>query len=107
LELALRERIGDQFAVRINKWGKPNPPMLDELQKSAKEKKLISSDIEYLSTLRDMYAHGSDAVLNPPLFLTQLEVVTRIIQELFDSTCGDCAIKLQTRPAAQNAHGPN
>lgn len=84
LELALRERIGDQFAGRISKGGKP--PMLDELLKSAKELKLISSDIRYLSKLRNTYAHGSDAVLNPPLFLTQFEVVTQIIQELFDSS---------------------
>lgn len=84
LELALRERIGGQFAERKNKRGKPNPPMLDELLKSAKEQKLISLNIEYLSTLRNMYAHGSDTVLNPPLFWTQLEVVTLIIQELFD-----------------------
>ena len=85
LELALRERIGGQFAGRTNKRGKPNPPMLDELLKLAKEQKLISSDIEYLSTLRNTYAHGSDAVLNPPLFMIQLEVVTQIIRELFDS----------------------
>ncbi len=85
LELALRERIGNQFAGRTHKNGKPNPPMLDELLKSAKVQGLISSDIEHLSRLRNMFAHGSETVLNPPMFLVQFEVVTRIIQELYDN----------------------
>ena len=86
LELALRERIGDQFKGRKNRNGKLRPPpMLDELLKTAKAQQLISSDIENISVLRNMFAHGSDAVLNPPMFLPLLKTVTLIIQELFDS----------------------
>lgn len=59
------------------------PAMLDELLKSAKEQNLISMEIEYLSKLRNMFAHGSDAVLNPPIFLTTFEIVTDIIRELY------------------------
>lgn len=83
LELALRERIGHQFAGRVDKKGRPRPAMLDELLKSAKQQNLISSEIEYLSKLRNMFAHGSDAVLNPPMFLTTFEIVTDIIRELY------------------------
>jgi hypothetical protein len=85
LELALRERIGHQFAGRVDKKGRSRPAMLDELLKSAKEQNLISSDIEYLSKMRNMFAHGSDAVLNPPMFLTTFEIVTDIIRELYPS----------------------
>lgn len=83
LELALRERIGHQFAGRVDKKGRPRPAMLDELLKSAKAQKLISSDIDYLSKLRNMFAHGSGVVLNPPLFLPTFEIVTEIIRELY------------------------
>lgn len=83
LELALRERIGHQFAGRVDKNGRPRPAMLDELLKAAKAQGLISAEIEYLSKLRNMFAHGSDAVLNPPLFLTPFEIVTDIIRELY------------------------
>lgn len=85
LELALRERIGHQFANRVDRKGRPRPAMLDELLKSAKEQNLISSEIEYLSKMRNMFAHGSDAVLNPPMFLTTFEIVTDIIRELYPS----------------------
>lgn len=85
LELALRERIGHQFAGRVDKRGKPRPVMLDELLKSAKKQNLISSEIEHLSQLRNMFAHGSDTVLNPPMFLTTFEIVTDIIRELYIS----------------------
>jgi len=83
LELALRERIGHQFAGRVNSKGRPRPAMLDELLKSAKEQNLISAEIEYLSKMRNMFAHGSDTILNPPLFLTTFEMVTDIIRELY------------------------
>lgn len=59
--------------------------MLDELLKAAKEQNLISSEIEYLSKMRNMFAHGSDTVLNPPMFLTAFEIVTDVIRELY---CG-------------------
>ena len=83
LELALRERIGTQFAGRVDKKGRPRPAMLDELLKAAKAQGLISAEIEYLSKLRNTFAHGSDAVLNPALFLLTFELVTDIIRELY------------------------
>ncbi|WP_155046151.1 hypothetical protein [Paracoccus shanxieyensis] len=83
LELALRERIGHQFAGRVNSRGRLRPAMLHELLKSAKEQNLISAEIEYLSKMRNMFAHGSDTILNPPLFLTTFEIVTDIIRELY------------------------
>lgn len=83
LELALRERIGHQFAGLVNSRGRLRPAMLDELLKSAKEQNLISAEIEYLSKMRNMFAHGSDTILNPPLFLTTFEIVTDIIRELY------------------------
>ncbi|MDR3713988.1 MAG: hypothetical protein P4L51_14290 [Puia sp.] len=84
LELALRERIGDQFKGRTNKKGKPMPPpKLDELLKTAMAQGLISSDIEWMHHVRNMFAHGSNAVLNPPMFLDLFEEVTLVIRELF------------------------
>lgn len=69
----------------MDKKGRPRPAMLDELLKAAKAQGLISAEIEYLSKLRNMFAHGSDAVLNPPLFLPSFEIVTDIIRELYIS----------------------
>src|SRR5271165_1214539 len=69
LELALRERIGDQWKGKTNKKGKPLRPMLDGLLKAAKRQGLISYSPDGLAFLRNFFAHGSDAVLNPPLFL--------------------------------------
>jgi hypothetical protein len=84
LELALRERIGAQFVGRVDRKGKQRPPpMLDELLKTAKAQGLISVEVESLKYLRNMFAHGSDAVLNPPMFLAPLQLVTRTIAELF------------------------
>lgn len=86
LELALRERLGNQLEGRTGRKGKPRrPPMLDELLKTAKEQGLISSDIEWMNHLRKMIAHGSDAAVNPPLFLTPFEEVTLVIRQLFGS----------------------
>ena len=84
LELALRTRIGNQFAGRVDRKGKPRPAMLNELLEKAKEQKLISVDITHLSQLRNEFAHGSEIVLNPPLFLSTFAVVTDIIAELFN-----------------------
>lgn len=87
LELALRERLGDQFKGRVDRKGKQRPPpMLDELLKAARTQRLITFDIEGLRLLRNSFAHGSDTVLNPPLFLGLFQAVTFLIQELFLST---------------------
>jgi hypothetical protein len=86
LELALRERIGDQFKGRVDRKGKLGPPpMLDELLKAAKAHSLITQPIDGLTLFRNSFAHGSDAVLNPPMFLTLFEIVTSMIRELFEN----------------------
>jgi hypothetical protein len=86
LELALRLRIGKQFEGRVDRKGKPRPPaMLGELLEAAKAQGLISGDIISINPLRKMFAHGSDTVLNAPMFLGPFETVTSMITELFNS----------------------
>lgn len=86
LELALRERIGLQLSGRRDRKGKLRPPvMLDELLRTAKAQGLISIDVEGLSQMRNLFAHGTDAVLNPPLFLGPFKLITATIAELFAS----------------------
>jgi hypothetical protein len=85
LEYALRLRIGSQFEGRLDRRGKLRPPvMLQELLEAAKDQGLISGDIGWINPLRKMFAHGSDTVLNAPMFLTPFQVVTTMIIELFD-----------------------
>jgi hypothetical protein len=69
LELGLREMTG---RGRFRAWGK-----------TAKAQRLIQSEIDYLSYMRNTFMHGSDIVLNPPMFLTTFQMVTTIIRELF------------------------
>jgi hypothetical protein len=84
LEFALRTRIGDQFANRVDRKGKPRPPvMLGELLEAAQAQGLISGDTTWINPLRKMFAHGSDTVLNPPMFLMPFEAVTAIIAGVF------------------------
>lgn len=85
LEMALKARIGGQFEGRVNKKGEPNPPMLKELLEAAKTQQLIKSDIKHLNTWRNDYAHGSETILSPPMFLQLFDWVTQIIRELFDA----------------------
>jgi hypothetical protein len=59
--------------------------MLGELLEAAKAQGLISGDISWINPMRKMFAHGSDTVLNPPMFLPSFEAVTSIIAELFHS----------------------
>ena len=85
LEFALRVRIGHQFAGRVDQKGKARPPvMLPELLEAAKAQGLISGEISWINPLRKMFAHGSDTVLNPPMFLTPFAAITAMIAELFD-----------------------
>lgn len=84
LELALRLKIGAQFIGRVDRKGRPRPPpTLELLLRSAKEQGIIATDFEGLSHLRNMFAHGTDTVLNPPLFLAPFHLVTATIRELF------------------------
>ena len=86
LEFALRLRIGKQFEGRVDRRGRPRPPaMLGELLEAAKAQGLISGDISWINPMRKMFAHGSDTVLNPPMFLAPFEVVTSMISDLFDA----------------------
>ena len=59
--------------------------MLGELLEAAKAQGLISGDILWINPLRNMFAHGSDTVLNAPMFLDPFNAVTSIIAELFHS----------------------
>jgi hypothetical protein len=87
LEFALRTRIGKQFEGRVDRKGKLRPPaMLPELLDAAKAQGLIAEDagdIGWINQMRKLFAHGSDTVLNPALFLPPFEVVTSIIAGLF------------------------
>ncbi len=67
--------------------------MLDELLKAAKAQGLISADVEGLSHLRNLFAHGTDAVLNPPLFLAPFQLITETIAELFANPCSAANIE--------------
>jgi hypothetical protein len=85
LELALRLRVGKGLEGRLTKKGKPRPPAtLPELLEEAHRLKLISADTSWINPMRRMFAHGNDAVLNPPMFLSPFEAVTAIIAEVFD-----------------------
>ena len=57
--------------------------MLAELLEVTTKQGLISRDTSWLNELRKMFAHGSDAVLNPPMFLDVFELVTALIGELY------------------------
>lgn len=84
LELALRERLGKQFDGRLDRKGRPRPPpMLAELAETAKNQNVISGDIDWINPMRKMFAHGSDIVVNAPLFLGPFEMVTELITDIF------------------------
>ena len=84
LELALRERIGHQWEGKTNRKGDPIRPMLHTLLEEGARQGFIRYSTDGLHLLRNDFVHGSDAVLNPPMFLTVFELVTRIIAELFE-----------------------
>jgi hypothetical protein len=83
LELALRVRVGKQFEGWVDRRGKPRPAMLAELVEVAAAQGLISGDLSWINPMRKMLAHGTDAVLNPPMFLHPFDAVTSLIGELF------------------------
>ena len=85
LELALRLRLGQQFAGRVyTKNGRPNPPKLSELLEAAHKQGLITGAFKLIAPLRNMFAHGSDTVLNPPMLLEPFKLATEMIADLFD-----------------------
>jgi hypothetical protein len=75
LELALRLRVGGPLEGRVDRRGKPRPAMFAELLDIAQAQGLISGDIFGIAKLRNMFAHGSDSVLNVPMFRTSFDVV--------------------------------
>ena len=84
LEFALREKIGKQFEGRLDRKGKLRPPvMLSELLEAALAQGLISGPIDWINPLRKMFAHGSDTVLNAPMFLIPFKTITFMIAELY------------------------
>jgi hypothetical protein len=86
LEFALRLRIGKQFEGRVDRKGRSRPPpMLGELLQAAGKQGLIAGDTGWIRPTRNMFAHGSDTVLNPPMFLAPFEAVTSMIAGLFNS----------------------
>jgi hypothetical protein len=90
LEFALRLRIGKQFEGTLDRKGKPRrPAMLAELLEGAKAKRLISGDTNWINPMRKMFAHGSDTVLNPPMFLAPFQAVTSMIAQLFALRAAD------------------
>ncbi|MGR9145666.1 hypothetical protein ACU8MP_25355 (plasmid) [Rhizobium leguminosarum] len=84
LEFALRERL-DGLGIPITSSKSGRPLMLSDLLKVAKTHNLIGSEIDYIAPMRNMFAHGSGAILNPPMVLTTLQLVTLLIAEMFSS----------------------
>ena len=84
LELALRLRVGAPFEGRVDRDGRPRPAMFGELLEVAQDQKLLSGDITWIKPLRNMFAHGSDTVLNAPMFLSPFEAATGMIAQLFE-----------------------
>jgi hypothetical protein len=87
LELALRRRVGSQFEGRLDRKGKPMPPaMLRKLLDAALAQGRISGNIGWINPIRKMFAHGSETVLNAPMFLDPFEAITAMIGQLFQTT---------------------
>lgn len=84
LEFALRERLtGLGIPVTNSKSGRLLT--LSDLLKLARTNNLIRSEIDYIARMRNLFAHGSDAILNPSMVLTTLQLVTGLIAEMFSS----------------------
>jgi hypothetical protein len=60
------------------------PAMLAELLEAANAQGLVAADVRSITMIRGMFAHGSDTVLNAPMFLEPFQYVTAMIAELFD-----------------------
>jgi hypothetical protein len=77
LELALRNRLGLLWD------GKSGMPGLFKLLTAATEQKIISSDVSVLHTLRNIFQHGTEAIIDPNEFLNMLERVTSLVGEMY------------------------
>lgn len=77
LELALRYRLGLLSA------GKTGKRSLFAMLTDAKTRTLISSDVSVIHKLRNIFQHGTDAVIDPNMFLNLLEKVTALMWEMY------------------------
>jgi hypothetical protein len=84
LEFALRLRLGEHIRAPQDKNGKSRIPTLGPLLGQAKKDGLFLGDIETMTRFRNMFAHGSGVVINPPLFLRPFELVTLAIRDLYE-----------------------
>ena len=77
LELALRNRLG------LSWNGKSRMPGLFDMLTEATKKGLLSSDVSALHKLRNVFQHGTEAIIDPNTFLGLLERVTSLTWELY------------------------
>jgi hypothetical protein len=80
LELALRKRLGHSWD------GKSRMPGLFDMLNDATRQKLILSNVSVLHKLRNVFQHGTEAIIDPNMFLNMLEKVTSLVRELYDPT---------------------
>jgi hypothetical protein len=59
-------------------------PRLFELLDEAKKKNLILSDVSVTHKLRNVFQHGTEAIIDPNIYLSVLEKVTALIQEMYN-----------------------
>jgi hypothetical protein len=79
LELALRTHFGYSWD------GKSSVPGLSKMLKDAREQGLISTDASVVHEIRNVFQHGTAAIIDPNMFLNMLEKITSLLQELYDS----------------------
>jgi hypothetical protein len=97
LELALRKHLG------LPSSGKSQPPNLSELLRDAKDQGQIQTDASVVHQIRNVFLHGTDAIIEPNMFLGMLEKVTILLQELYshDRTAGARGGAVEVRPMAR------
>jgi hypothetical protein len=78
LELALRKRLG------LLCEGKARLPGLFKLLGDAKKQGLIASDVSFAHKIRNVFQHGTEAIIDPNIFLNMLEGVTSLLWEMYD-----------------------
>jgi hypothetical protein len=93
LEFALRERLAS-LGIPVTNSKSGRLLRLSDLLKLARTNNLIRSEIDYIARMRNMFAHGSDAILNPPMVLTTLQLVTGVIAEMFSLPCHEPGIAI-------------
>jgi hypothetical protein len=77
LELALRKRLG------ISWDGKSRMRGLFNMLTEATNQKIISSDVGVLHKVRNIFQHGTEAIIDPNEFLNMLERVTFLVWEMY------------------------